>query len=150
MTKNLTIGEVSEETIKPWVTLMHELWSHHDRDSLQTEARKILASKKETSFLLSIDEKFLGFVNVSIRTDYVHGSTHSPVGYIEGIYIKPKLRHRGLAKKLVEHATLWFLANGCKEICSDAEIDNVVSQGWHEAMGFAQSKRLVHYIKRIS
>ncbi len=150
MTKNLTIAEVCELSLKAWVKLMHELWPDHQVTSLEIEAHKILKSKKETAFLLSIDEKFVGFINVSIRTDYVPGATHSPVGYIEGIYIKPKLRHRGMAKKLVEHATQWFLTNGCKEIGSDSEIENVVSQGWHEAMGFAQSKQLVHYIKTLS
>lgn len=149
MIKNLTIAEVSDLSLNPWVKLMHELWPKHDIISLQLEAQKILKSKKETAFLLSIDEKFVGFVNVSMRSDYVPGATQSPVGYIEGIYIKPRLRHRGLAKKLVEQATHWFLANGCREMASDAEIDNMMSQGWHEAMGFTKVNLLVHYVKKL-
>ncbi len=150
MIKNLTIGEVSEATMKPWITLMRELWPDHTRASLVSEAKIIIDSKKETAFLLSNDDKWIGFINVSIHTDHVPGTSRSKVGYIEGIYIKPKLRHRGMAKKLVEHASHWFLVNGCKEMASDTEIDNVVSQGWHEAMGFSKVSVLVHYSKKIN
>lgn len=63
MIKNLTIEEVSEATVKPWVTLMHELWPTHSRASLQIEAIKMLSSTKETAFLLSNYEKYIGFIN---------------------------------------------------------------------------------------
>jgi aminoglycoside 6'-N-acetyltransferase I len=64
--------------------------------------------------------------------------------------VKTNWRHRGIAKKMVEHATNWFLVHGCSEIGSDTEVDNVVSLGWHETMGFSKTRVLVHYVKNIS
>lgn len=147
---NVSIEEVSDKTHRIWVRLMHELWPNHTLESLKAEANAITQSDHQTAFLVNYDHKYLGFINVSLRRDHVPGAACTPVGYIEGIYIKPKLRHRGMAKKLVEHASHWFLVNGCKEMASDSEIDNVVSQGWHEAMGFSKVSVLVHYSKKIN
>lgn len=147
MTKNLVITEVSPDIYKPWVRLCHQLWPEHELDSLKAECDALLHNPKETAFLLSLDGAYVGFINLSIRADRVPGAIHSPVGYIEGIYVRPRHRHRGLAKKLVAHAMHWLVAHGCQEVASDAEIDNRVSQDWHEAIGFTKTRVLVHYVK---
>lgn len=143
----MVIIEVSPDVFKPWLNLCRQLWPKHELDSLKVECEALVNNPKETAFLLGLDETYVGFINISIRSDRVPGAIHSPVGYIEGIYVRPRYRHRGLAKKLVAHATHWFVAHGCQEMASDAEIDNRVSQGWHEAMGFTKTKVLVHYVK---
>lgn len=149
MPKTISIIESSVDLIAIWSRLMKELWPESNVDALKQEARNIIKSPNQTAFILSIDNRYVGFINVSIRSDYVPGAIHSPVGYIEGIYIKSRYRHRGLARKLVEHATGWFVANGCKEIGSDTEIENISSQNWHQTMGFTKKSTLVHYINEI-
>jgi aminoglycoside 6'-N-acetyltransferase I len=129
---------------------MHELWPQHTLQSIKHEANSIRQAPNKTAFVVSYDAKRVAFINVSIRRDYVPGASQEKVGYIEGIYVKTNWRHRGIAKKMVEHATNWFLVNGCSEIGSDTEVDNVVSLGWHETMGFKKVRVLAHYIKDIA
>jgi aminoglycoside 6'-N-acetyltransferase I len=90
-----------------------------------------------------------GFANISIRKDYVEGSNSSPVGYIEGIYVKPEFRKQGIAKNFVEMAEDWSRDRGCKELGSDTEIENVESQKFHRRIGFTRESTIMHFIKAI-
>jgi aminoglycoside 6'-N-acetyltransferase I len=49
----------------------------------------------------------------------------------------------------MEEAEKWFVGKGVSEIGSDAVVDNVISQKFHEKMGFEKGETIVHYIKKI-
>jgi GNAT superfamily N-acetyltransferase len=89
-----------------------------------------------------------GFEEASIRP-HVDGCTTRPVGYVEGWYVDPDVRRQGVGRKLIEAAERWAAAQGCKEMASDAHLDNTVSHEAHKALGFEESERLVHFRKRL-
>jgi putative acetyltransferase len=89
-----------------------------------------------------------GFVEASIRP-YVEGCATRPVGYVEGWYVDPDVRRQGVGRKLVEVAERWAVAQGCKEMASDALLENAASHDAHKALGFEESERLVHFRKRL-
>ncbi|EBL5154416.1 GNAT family N-acetyltransferase [Salmonella enterica subsp. enterica serovar Dublin] len=43
----------------------------------------------------------IGFADASIRHDYVNGCDSSPVAFLEGIFVLPSFRQRGVAKQLI-------------------------------------------------
>ena len=45
-----------------------------------------------------------GFAQAQLRRDYVEGSSTSPVGYLEGVYVEPDFRRRGFAQALLRAA----------------------------------------------
>lgn len=49
---------------------------------------KIAKDENSTCFIKFIDEKALAFANVALRDDYDEGTETSPLGYLEGIYVK--------------------------------------------------------------
>jgi GNAT superfamily N-acetyltransferase len=90
-----------------------------------------------------------GFVEASIRP-HVDGCRSRPVGYVEGWYVDPDMRQKGIGRKLVESAERWAVLHGCKEMASDALLSNTVSHTSHEALGFEEVERLVHFRKTLS
>ncbi len=89
-----------------------------------------------------------GFVEASIRP-FAEDCTTRPVGYVEGWFVDPDMRRQGVGRKLVKAAEEWAAAQGCKEMASDAHLDNTVSHEAHKALGFGESGRLVHFRKRL-
>lgn len=91
----------------------------------------------------------LGFVEVALRRDYVNGTTTSPVAFLEGIYVAPEARMRGIARKLFAEAERWAIGAGCVELASDALIENIQSHAMHQALGFEESERVVFFRKSL-
>lgn len=79
----LQIVEATEEDLEPWVNLGLLLWPDHSFDELSEIFMGILASTKETAFLCRVGQDYVGFINISIRVDYVEGSNSSPAGFEE-------------------------------------------------------------------
>ena len=92
----------------------------------------------------------VGFVHVALRADYVEGADSSPVGYVEGIYVLPEFRKKGMSKKLILEAEEWSKSKGCVQIASDIEDENVVSYAFHVGVGFKEVNRVICFIKNIS
>jgi len=142
--------EISKDNFDEWLSMGLALWPHHKKKELEKVFRTELKSDKHKHFLVQNENgEYLGFINLSLRSDYVQGSSSSPVGYVEGIYVKPKYRKQGVAKELIKQAEKWSKKQGCKELGSDAELRNTVSQKFHKNLGFKKDDIIVHYIKKI-
>lgn len=89
-----------------------------------------------------------GFIELSVR-DRVDGSTSPRVAYVEGWYVDPDLRGAGVGRELMARAEAWARERGLRELASDAELDNPDSIHAHRALGFAETFRLVHFLKRV-
>jgi aminoglycoside 6'-N-acetyltransferase I len=79
----------------------------------------------------------LGFVELSIRP-YAEGCRTDRVAFLEGWYVVPEARRRGVGRELVAAAEAWAVRQGCSEFGSDALIDNDVSAAAHAALGFEE------------
>jgi aminoglycoside 6'-N-acetyltransferase I len=91
----------------------------------------------------------VGFIEGSIRGDYVNGTETSPVGFVEGVYVTPGWRRRGVARALFDAIGDWARARGCRELASDALLDNTASQQAHRALGFRETERVVYFVRRL-
>ena len=143
--------EISKKDFNEWLKLGIALWPHYGgkKDKLEREFNDILKSTTKTAFLCRDGEKPIAFVNVSIRFDYVQGSSTSSIGYVEGIYVDPKYRKQGLARELIKITEQWVVKKGCVELGSDAELKNIDSQKFHKKLGFKEVNRTVNFIKII-
>jgi aminoglycoside 6'-N-acetyltransferase I len=64
------------------------------------------------------------------------------VAYLEGWYVVPESRRRGVGGALVSAAEEWAVAQGCAEFASDALIENDVSAAAHKALGFQETVQI--------
>ncbi|NIJ92289.1 aminoglycoside 6'-N-acetyltransferase I [Xanthomonas campestris] len=125
------------------------LWPDADdsvADDGVAELQAALA-RADASHLLVVDEAdaALGFAEVSVRHDYVNGTESTPVGFLEGWYVSPAWRGRGLGRALVAAAVAWTRDRGCTELASDAQLDDGGAQAAHAACGFEPTERVVYY-----
>jgi aminoglycoside 6'-N-acetyltransferase I len=136
--------------VEEWVRLRLALWPDCEEAESREEIRWNLESDRQACFIATDDEvKAIGFVEVNLR-DYVDGCKTSPVGYIEGIYVKEDYRHSGIGRSLVIAAEAWAKAKGCQEMGSDTWIDDEDSQAFHRAMGYREIERHVVLLKWLS
>ena len=91
----------------------------------------------------------MGFAQCQLRWDYVEGTSHSPVGYLEGVYVEPDCRRRGIAKQLLNTCEAWAGARGCLEFASDCGLENRESLGFHLGAGFAEANRIICFVKKL-
>jgi aminoglycoside 6'-N-acetyltransferase I len=144
-----SIIEAEEKHISPFVEMALDLWPEDNEEILKNVFLKILNADNHKVFLFLIEEKIAAFVYMSIRTDYVEGSDSSPTGYVEGIYVKPGFRKKGIAKRLLTAGEEWVKQKGCKQIGSDAYNTNTDSYNFHVSSGFKVAAELVAFIKNI-
>jgi aminoglycoside 6'-N-acetyltransferase I len=90
------------------------------------------------------DGELVGLVELFERNS-AEGCETSPVCYIEGLWVDPAWRRRGLARRLVDAGRGWARSRGRTEMASDVQITNLVSQTVHRRLGFAETERLVTY-----
>ena len=145
-----TIIEAAKEHFVVFLEMAMDLWGEdYDSNQLKDIYLDALQSEKYKVLLCSTENKIIAFIFLSVRVDYVEGSESSPTGYLEGIYVKPAFRKMGIAKKLLAEGEKWIKEKGCREIGSDAYIENVVSHDFHTSVGFKEAGRLVTFIKSI-
>ena len=95
------------------------------------------------------DERLAGFIEVGLRSHADGCDVARPVGFVEGWFVCEEMRGQGIGKQLMIAAEGWSRAHDCREIASDALVDNVVSQQVHSALGFEIVDRCVHFRKSL-
>lgn len=145
----MRIEQANQTNLDAVTHLALKLWPEHEWTELRDEFEELLASEKDQVYLAAIEDSYIGFLHMSLRFDYVEGSSSSPVGYVEGIYVDENHRNQGVSRKLVEAGEGWAKSLGCKELGSDTGWDNLASQSFHQKIGFREAGRIVAFIKEI-
>jgi len=116
--------------------LRHALWPEGSEEHHRSELERFFAGSPAAPVLVAEDRSgLLGFAELSIRP-YAEGCESGRVGFLEGWFVVPAARHRGIGRKLVAAAEAWARSSGCTEFASDAEADNEESAAAHRALGF--------------
>lgn len=93
------------------------------------------------------DARLAGFLELSVR-NYAEGC-EGATPYIESWYVEPDMRASGIGRLLMTAAEEWARAHGYRELASDTELENRASQQAHEALGFEEVERTVHFRKAL-
>lgn len=125
------------------------LWPNHTLEEFIQEMSQIIAQPDVKVFLYYHDSETVGFAQCQLRYDYVEGTSSSPVGYLEGLYVKKDFRKQGIAKKLVNACESWAKKMGCYEFASDCELENEESLVMHLKLGFSEVNRIICFKKNL-
>jgi len=137
-----------------WLRMRRDLWPDCPDDVHRHEMRLLLDAEAVggTEAAVFVAEGARGgldaFVEVSVRR-YAEACHSGRVGYIEGWYVAGSRRGEGVGGALIRMAEAWAAEQGCLEMASDAEIDNVGSERAHRALGYEDAGRLVHFRKAL-
>ena len=145
----VAVRAARKEDYSDWVRLRTALWPEWPDDH-RTEARAYFDEPppRAVTFIAEVDGSTVGFAELRLR-EYAEECETSPVAYLEGIYVDPGVRVRGVGRALVEAGEAWGREHGCTEMASDREIDNERSGAFHLAVGFDEAVRLVAYRKEL-
>lgn len=144
---NIRLLETSD--IPQWIQLRSELWPHESRMALETEGRASLVEESPLIvFVAAEGERLAGFLELDLRS-YGEGCTSSPVPYVEGWYVAPDWRRRGVGGALMHAAEQWSRERGYTELGSDTEELNRLSRDAHAALGFEEVETLVVFRKAL-
>ncbi len=143
------VKRATEKESRVLGALAAKLWGAHDADELEAGFADTLKSGASACFIKYLQQEAVGFAECSLRHDYVEGTSSSPVGYLEGIFVEENCRGRGFAKELLRACEDWAGEQGCREFASDCEWDNDGSFAFHMAAGFAEANRVICFKKEI-
>jgi aminoglycoside 6'-N-acetyltransferase I len=133
-----------------WLRLRHALWPDTPVELHRAEMAIIRCHLAEMPVFVAVRETggLCAFLEASLHPSAEGCETH-PVGYLEGWYVDPDVRRRGVGRVLVEMAEAWAILYGCQEMASDCVLDNRPSQEAHQALGYQETERLIHYRKSL-
>lgn len=134
--------------------MFFKLWPDGALAEYREEAALILAGTPPSAlpmvvFVAEADGGVIGFIEVGLRSHADGCDTRRPVGFIEGWYVEPEHRGKGVGRALMREAEHWARSQGCVELASDTWIDHESSQRAHEALGFEVVDRCVHFKKAL-
>ena len=148
----MDIVSTSDPNDPSWLALraefIPEVDAEEQRAFLQAFARDSVAFR---AFVARDTEAgLMGFAEVAVRADFVNGCEHRPALFLEGIFVRPEHRGRGIARALCDAAGRWGLEQGCREFASDVYVDDHDSLAAHRGLGFEETERVVYFRKPLA
>lgn len=125
------------------------MWESHSVEDLMEKYAEVINNEEAGIFLKYNYDIPVGFAQCQLRHDYVEGTASSPVGYLEGIFVKEEYRKQGYAKELLKICEEWAKEQGCTEFASDCELSNKNSFNFHMSMGFEETNRVICFKKKL-
>jgi aminoglycoside 6'-N-acetyltransferase I len=143
------IKQASVDDSKIVAELAMLLWPDNEINNLEKEIIDYIISDSGAIFIYFNETIPVGFAQCNLRNDYVEGTKSSPVGYLEGIFVKVEYRSRGVGKKLLMQCEAWARSKGCSEFASDCELNNTESLKFHLRHGFEEANKIICFKKNL-
>lgn len=118
---DLIIRNIAPSDASVWEAMRRNLWPDGAEEHATEIAMFFAGSLKEPLAVLVAQYPagaIVGFVELSIRGD-LPGQEGKRVGYVEGLYIRPEVRHRGIARRLLQASHNWARQQKCAAFASD-------------------------------
>jgi len=146
---SFTIRRATHEDKSAWLRMRQGLWPEAPIEYLDFDMDDRLGDPDYAVFVASgADGKQIAFIEAGLR-DYGEGCETSPVGYIEAWYVDEHIRGQKLGRDLIHVAEGWARDKGMKEMASDTWLENETSIAAHLKLGYEETERLVHFVKRL-
>lgn len=143
------IYKATETDIPAVAKMAMLLWEGNTAKELSEEFAELVRSDKGAVFIAASENKAIGFAQVQLRHDYVEGTSSSPVGYLEAVFIRQEYRKQGYARELLGRCEEWAKEKGCVEFASDCELTNDLSLEFHLKAGFMEANRIICFTKAL-
>jgi len=147
----VNIRETQDTNDSDWLSLRGEFIPELNRQQQRDFLRAFAQDSPAFCAFVAYDDRAraAGFAEVSVRRDYVNGCRHRPVLYLEGIFVRPEFRGRGIARALCAAAEHWGREHRCREFASDVYTDDSNSLAAHAGLGFEETERVVYFRKSL-
>lgn len=124
---HITIRDVTPADAPVWEAMRQDMCPNGAEDHAPEIAMFFAGTLEEPSAVMvaeTISGEVVGVVELALRTD-VAGLEGKRTGYVEGLYVKPDVRHQGVARNLMRASRSWAQRQNCEAFASD-RADRVV------------------------
>jgi len=145
MGTQITLQDLTEDNFSAWSKMRHELWDDCDPEinARDYQSYRHKATKGSAITLVAfLEDVAIGFIEAELRQDHVPGASKRPIWYAEGIFVDEGQRRKKIGSQLVCELAKRVNAT---ELASDCEIDHDDSRFFHEAIGFRDVERSIHF-----
>jgi aminoglycoside 6'-N-acetyltransferase I len=148
----MLIRSVRPDDAAVWALLRSRLWRSADAGELAAEASGFVAGDATPTitavFIAEEGATAVGFLELAVRS-FSDGCESMPVPHVEGWYVEPSTRGKGVGRALMDAAENWARERGFTELASDTEPWNELSIAVHARCGFRETQRLVKFCKTL-
>jgi aminoglycoside 6'-N-acetyltransferase I len=149
----MTVRAVEPGDAAAWQRMREALWPGHADHAAEIAAYFAhpdtgTREAGHAVFLAEVEDQPCGFLELGLRS-YAQGCLTTPVPYIEGWWVEPSHRRRGVGRALMAAAAAWAQARGFTELASDCGLANAASTAAHLACGFNEVGRIVCFRKAL-
>lgn len=145
----VTVRTARKADKEQWLALRCKLWQDGTADEHSRDIDNDIKDPVRECFVALKGKEMVGFLESSLRS-IADNCCSSPVGYIEGWYVVPTARRKGVGAKLVKAAEAWARKKGCVDMASDAHATNRRSITAHKRLGYTAHKPVIRFSKRIA
>ena len=134
----LAIRPVERTDAEGWLRLRCQLWPEGAEQEHREEIDAFLDGRASEPVAVLVAVRpgvLIGFVELSIRP-CAEGCRTSRIAYLEGWFVAPEERRKGVGRALAKAVEKWGRDAGCRELASDTTPNNVASISAHAAVGF--------------
>lgn len=119
-----------------WEKLRCDLWPDGAADHSAEISAFFAGTLPEPQAVLLAEKgpAVIAFAELSIRED-IAGLEGKRVGYVEGLYVVPSSRNRGVARRLLQASKLWATQNNCVGFASDRAGRIVIDRCFRSTVG---------------
>ena len=121
-----------------WERMRQTLWPLPAGENAREIAAFFDGDRRDPAeVFLALDEAGtpIGFAETTIRS-HAEGCEPGRIAYLEAWFVDEACRGRGVGAALMRAVEDWGRAQGCRELGSDTETDNLASTAAHQALGF--------------
>ena len=132
-----------------WLRMRRLLWPELSAHAIEEDTEALLNDPHTPVFVAERpDGGLCGFLEAGTRP-FADGCDTRPVGYVEAWFVDADQRRKGLGRALVAAAEQWARDEGVREMASDTGIQNETGLMAHQALGYHETERLIHFAKRL-
>lgn len=97
---SMNIKKATTSDLDDVTHLALKLWPDNFWGILRPEFEQLNESEDNIVYVAVVEGACVGFIHLSIRHDYVEGSSSSPVGYVEAIYVEEKIQEPRISESI--------------------------------------------------
>jgi len=132
-----------------WAQMRGWLWPEDPPDVHVQWVDEIIHDPDYRGFVAETEDGVpIGFAKIAIRK-YANGCLTHPVPFVEAIFVEPTHRRKRVATELLAFIEGLLIAQGFREIGSDARVENAASHAAHRGWGFEETERVVYFRKSL-